>query len=551
MLLGRQAKAAGWLGVPGGKCKPAARASTLTDGMDQGTAQGKRTTLEQANFGARVAEEEADQLVEYFVETDQWRRVLNGDVDVIYGPKGSGKSALYSLLVGSGDELFDRGIVILAAERPRGAPAFRDVVDNPPTTESEFVALWKLYFLCLLAELLRDYGVATPEAKRLLGYLQSARLIEDKRSPLERLVRSVREYARRLRDAEAAEGGLSIDPATGMITGVTGKITLGEPSGSLAASDLVSVDELFSLANQALGDLGFRAWLALDRLDVAFADEAELEANALRALFKVYLDLLAHGQISLKIFLRSDIWRRIMDSGFREASHITRNLTITWNRQALLNLVVRRVVRNESVRQYCGVQDSDAVLADVPSQEAIYGRIFPDQVDAGPNKPTSFDWMLGRTRDGTGQTAPRELIHLLSSLRESQLRRFELGHEPPPDELLFDRAAFKEALPEVSKVRLEQTLFAEYATLKPALERLDQQKTQQTVETLASLWAIPEDDAKAQAEALADIGFFERRTAKDKPVYWVPFLYRDALRMVQGSADPSTAEQDPREEQLL
>ncbi len=76
--------------------------------------------------------------------------------------------------------------------------------------------------------------------------------------------------------------------------------------------------------------------LALDRLDVAFADEGELEANALRALFLVYLDLLAYDRITLKIFLRSDIWRRIMQSGFREASHITRNLTIQWNRQALL-----------------------------------------------------------------------------------------------------------------------------------------------------------------------------------------------------------------------
>ena len=520
--------------------------------MADATARQKQQVLEAASFGARVAEEEADELAEYFVKTDQWRRVLNGDVDVVYGPKGSGKSALYSLLVSSGDELFDRSIVILAAERPQGAPAFRDVINAPPTTESEFVALWKLYFLCLIAELLRDYGVQTQEAKRLLRYLQDAHLIEDKRSPLERLVKSVREYARRLRDAESAEGGLVLDSATGMIAGVTGKITLGEPSGSLAESGLVSIDQLFSDANQALADLGFRAWLALDRLDVAFAEHEELEANALRALFKVYLDLLAHKQISLKIFLRSDIWRRIMDSGFREASHITRHLTITWNRQALLNLVARRIVRNESVRTYCGVVDPDAILADLASQEAIYRRIFPDQVDAGPNKPTSFDWMLSRTRDGTGQTAPRELIHLMSSLRESQLRRFELGHEPPPDELLFDRAASRRRFPKVSKVRLEQTLFAEYSSLKPSLERLDQQKTQQTVETLAKLWDLPEDEAKALAESLADAGFFERRTAKEKRVYWVPFLYRDALRMVQGSADPSaTSEEGVQDEQLF
>jgi hypothetical protein len=224
-----------------------------------------------------------------------------------------------------------------------------------------------------------------------------------------------------------------------------------------------------------------------------------------------------------------------MQTGFREASHITRHLTITWNRQALLNLVIRRVLRNDAIREYCAVSAPSEVLSDVAGQQALYDRIFPDQVDAGPNKPSSFDWMLGRTRDGTGQTAPRELIHLLASLRDSQLRRFELGHESPPGELLFDRAAFKEALPEVSKVRLEQTLYAEYPTLKPYLERLDQQKTQHTAITLAGLWENSEEEARTVAETLANVGFFERRGDKDRPVYWVPFLYRDALRMIQGS----------------
>jgi hypothetical protein len=87
-------------------------------GEDQPTGlQLKHETLDATTFGARVAEEEADDLGEYFVETDQWKRVYRGDVDVVYGAKGSRKSAaLYSLLVERGTELFDRNIVILAAD---------------------------------------------------------------------------------------------------------------------------------------------------------------------------------------------------------------------------------------------------------------------------------------------------------------------------------------------------------------------------------------------------------------------------------------------------
>ena len=42
--------------------------------------------------------------------------------------------------------------------------------------------------------------------------------------------------------------------------------------------------------------------------------------------------------------------------------------------------------------------------------------------------------------------------------------------------------------------------------------------------------------AQAKAEELVEIGFFQRRGSRDAPAFWVPFLYRDALEMVQGRA---------------
>jgi hypothetical protein len=103
-----------------------------------------------------VAEEEIDQLTAYFVETDHWRRLYRGEIDVVYGAKGSGKSALYSLLLSRSSELKDQRILLVPAENPRGAPAFRDLLLDPPATEREFVNLWKLYFATLLHGLLVD-----------------------------------------------------------------------------------------------------------------------------------------------------------------------------------------------------------------------------------------------------------------------------------------------------------------------------------------------------------------------------------------------------------
>jgi hypothetical protein len=283
----------------------------------------KHAILRETSFGHRVAEEEVDVLASYFVETDHWTRLYRGDIDVVYGPKGAGKSALYALLLSKGSELFDRSILLVPAENPRGAPAFRDLLLDPPATEREFVNLWKLYFACLLHGLLVEYGVKSDSTSQLERALQRESLVRGSLS-LAGVLSSVVNYVRRALRPQAIEGGVELDPITQLPKGFSGKIIFSEPAKGGADPELRSVDSLLELANAALSGANLSAWILLDRLDVAFSENVELEANALRALFRVYLDLLAFSQIQLKIFLRSDIWARITAEGFREASHVTR-----------------------------------------------------------------------------------------------------------------------------------------------------------------------------------------------------------------------------------
>ena len=132
----------------------------------------KIDVLRELRFGQRVAEEEGESLVEYFVETDHWRRLYTDEIDVVYGPKGAGKSALYSLLIARADELFDRQVILAPAENPRGAPAFQDLVTNPPASEREFVGLWKLYFACLASAAFDDLGISGAAASQLRAHLE-------------------------------------------------------------------------------------------------------------------------------------------------------------------------------------------------------------------------------------------------------------------------------------------------------------------------------------------------------------------------------------------
>jgi hypothetical protein len=489
--------------------------------------------LKGLSFGSQVAEEEVNQLQDYFVQTDQWSRIARGDVDIVRGEKGAGKSAIYLLLDKSRDLMFDRNVLQVSGENPRGTTVFKDLLSDPPTSEAEFIVLWKIYILTIIVHKLREYGIATGKMSAVVGPLEEAGLLERELN-LAGLLRLAQSFTRRLLKSKL-EAGVELDPNTGTPSGVIGRIALAEPSHDLRLRGITSIDGMFEIVRSSLEEAGYSIWVLLDRLDVAFAESHELEANAIRALVRVYGDLRGIDNIHLKIFLREDIWKRVTSAGLREASHITRFEIMRWTTPMLLNLTLRRVLSNAALTAELKV-DKEAVLASSEAQSELFERIFPTQVEQGERKATTFDWMVGRCADGTGNTAPRELIHLLNCIKDEEIRRLERGENPPEGDKLFDRSVFKSALPTVSTTRLHTYLYAEYPQEKPFLERLKGEKTEQTVESLSEIWGFSKEEVLAKAQSLIELGFFQARGTRAEPTFWVPFLYRDALDLIQGKA---------------
>lgn len=147
--------------------------------------------------------------------------------------------------------------------------------------------------------------------------------------------------------------------------------------------------------------------------------------------------------------------------------------------------------------------------------------------------------MLSRTSDASGTNTPRELIHLLQTTIKKQNERLERGQASLPGDQLFEGAAIKDALPEVSKTRLEQTIYAEYPQWKDAIQKLRGGKTAHTVDSLSHLWKCDLEKAEKTVQALHQIGLLNIRInlSTGQTNYWVPFLYRPALELVQGSAE--------------
>lgn len=227
----------------------------------------KLEVLKGIRLGQRVAEEEVDSLETYFIETNQWNEIFDGEKDLVFGPKGAGKSALYALVNKRSAILSSKNIIVTLAENPIGATVFKNLEVDPPPSETAFILLWKLYVLTLTAQILRDHHADNTAAKALIDALNKASLLPTL-ATRESLFASVRKTISNLFNSkiEALETSVAIDPMSG-IPMVTGKVSLA-PNPELRAEAL-PVNELLHIANEALRNVGKKVWILFDRLDVA------------------------------------------------------------------------------------------------------------------------------------------------------------------------------------------------------------------------------------------------------------------------------------------
>jgi len=490
----------------------------------------KKDVLQAVSFGEQVAEDERRQLSAYFVRTGEAQQLADGAIDIVYAPKGAGKSALYMHLLETADDFERRRIILTACEEPLGTPVFRNLVnDLLQPSEEDLQDLWCLYFTQLIGLEFRKRGLSDSDARFVIQHLEDAKLLPSEPS-LARMLRSAMAYIKLFIRPASVEGGIQFNSVTGLPAGITGKISLRDPSEAGRSSGVVSVSSLLERAEKVLVTHRYALWLLLDRLDAAFPSNPALEETALRALFQVYLDLKRHEHIRPKIFLRSDIWERITKTkGFREGSHIRRSITIRWERKSLVNLLCRRLLHSKAVSEFYQVTQSD-VLASTGAQERFLHAVIEPTPMLAQGRDT-IDWILLGIRDGSNQAAPRELIHLFTAARLKQVLLWGLEERVQEGTYLITQKALRNALPEVSQSRLEQTLYAEYPRLRPFITLLRGESPQQSVLSLAKIWESSNEETRTTAFTLVDLGFFEATGKTASPSFQVPILYRSALSM--------------------
>jgi hypothetical protein len=271
-----------------------------------------RTFLERLNLGASSAENEIRELGNYYLETDEFRRVFRGEIRVVTGRKGVGKTALF---VQVRDRLrSDRGKVVLDL-KPEGFQLLKfkeRVLDylEEGTKAHTITAFWE--YLLLLETC---HKILAQDEVR---HMRNGQLYE----PYRRLADAYGEddfvsagdfgermlkLTQRIADDFEARGGTS---------------ARGQSLSSGQVTELLHKHDLSELRRQVMEYLEFKdsLWILFDNLDKgwpAYGVTAE-DVLTLRCLIEALenierqldrRDVEAHGTI----FIRNDVYELLVE----------------------------------------------------------------------------------------------------------------------------------------------------------------------------------------------------------------------------------------------
>lgn len=487
-----------------------------------------RDLLQKFEFGNPVAEFDQG-LSNYFLVTDVFNRLVQGNVDLITGEKGTGKTAIYQYLQQSQHarpELKD--IRVVAGINPSGEPLFRRFGDEEKLSEGQYVTVWKLYFLSLIANWIFKHSPnpASKDFKNLEALLSKIGLLTTDSSAgsvFPRLMGWLREHVR------PSAVGVDITFNEYGFPVYSPKVEFGDtkPRSQDSPPDLLfQHHEAFKLLETVLAERNKMVWVVMDRLDESFIGRPDIEIPALRALIRSFMDLTAFPHIRIKLFVRTDLFRKITQDGFVNLTHVNaRKADIIWDDEDLMALVCQRIRNNRELIRSLGLGRAN--------DRQLFLTFFPERLDPKRSQLT-WNWMLSQIRDGNGVKAPRNLIDLCILSQEEQMRKErrssrEFDSEAP----LFEADAIKKAAVRLSSLRLEDTLLAEYARdVKVLINAFRNSKAEHNDHSLSKMFHVEVEQARLFARALIDIGFLE-------PVgegYKVPYLYRASLNITQGKA---------------
>jgi cellulose biosynthesis protein BcsQ len=428
----------------------------------------------QQHFRERADEESDAELKRIFLRTSHIDEVGHQGVTLILGGKGAGKTALFRFLSTGGPEH------VAVHGGPVGYARELLQVLSEKVGPERLPDVWRLHLLARLSEV-------SPSDELVSRLLALHHRLETDRTALEPWYELFR------------------DPVT-----------------TLALADA------WRELDEQLGRTGGERTLYMDKLDVTFASD-EKRDQGLVALFLAWQATLADlRHIRLKVFLRTDLWNRLV---FPEKSHLKgREQNLTWQGIDLWRMILRRLFACDLYvdlsRRLELPQGNPESMAESAMHDHL-DALFDRHIWAGKNSLTR-NWIRRRLEDAGGTVFPRDVVVLLRQAMQNEVHRVNEGR-PTSDRALITRQSLSEALEPTSEQRVA-ALIEEYPELYPSLNALKGlPAVGPSSELRNALGRTLGKDVAEEIRRLTDCNVLSFDKLREE--YRVPDLYRHGLLM--------------------
>lgn len=485
--------------------------------------------LTDIHIGDDAAENDAV-LDKAFVQTNVFNRLLQDRIDLVTGLKGTGKSALYRMIVEHPRRFPElRDVLVVPAVNPTGSPIFKALF-RENSSELRLRSLWLAYITALVANEVVDQFAGVPGVSARVDEIRDTIELLGLRRPRHQRL----SLLERIRAARSLEPTITADSAGAVTFGLRFDIEdATSPAIELEQSDFFVV---LHSCNDVLEVVGERLWILIDRLDECFKRDSAVERRALRALLRTQLDIASEltlqRRLGLKVFLRSDLLRRMSsDAAFTNLTHL-RSAELRWTKSEIQTIVGRRLLASERFRAALpnGAEEGLEAVA--------WDYLVPPSL-AGKGKAGSVHTLCTWTCDGHRGFNPRNVLTLLR-LAIEHAANLEAGKDVKshydPREALLRQSDIDSALGALSAMRFTDTVLNEFPETKPLAKLLDRRGAEFGSEDDLLMALGLAGASKARQVAAIEVLLLSGLLGQDGARYLVPRLYRPALRAVGPAA---------------
>lgn len=443
-------------------------------------------------FGAEDAERD-DLLDKSYVPRQNIGSVLDQHRSIIVGDRGSGKSALFRRLsaLKDGVELFPI---------PNSDDLLRKIAGTTAQDADTLRAAWLVVIAAVVAAAVPDS--ASKKLRRDGSELRTAVGLS---------IDPVGVVGKTLRSAARVFGGTTLKFAVGPVN-----LEAQLPPGSRPSTSTVDVEGFLQELDGLLQDTNHSVVVLFDRIDELFKYDRARQEAVVQGLLQAESRIGMLGGIALVVFLRTDLFE-LYDIQEKNKL-VSRRLMLKWSDQDWLQVLVRRVLANDSLEWVADrLRRSDGSFETLPALSVL----FPAEIEGRPIDR----WLVDSVRNGNGDVSPRLAVLLLHLARDYTARPSEEVRALP----LFSADAAARAMTELSELSFSEVVNDFKVAQSFVLNCRAGRFTIFTLVDVEQLFDRDEGPISEQVRLLERLGFLERVVIETdtgaQPMFRIPELY--------------------------